>query len=110
MTDSSETVSLFRAVTAAEREDILRLNGFRTFPGQMEAKQFATTLADASYFGEKVVERFDREMYWIVQAVLPRDILGHCLFLELDTRSAYSVHANDLALFNESIQDLIWHE
>lgn len=105
-----ETVSLFRAVTAAEREDILQTKGFRVKFGGMESKQFATTLAGAQFFGEAVVSYYDEPAYFMVEVVVSRASVRFYRLVYADGRLVYTIHKDRLKRFNGSIQKMIWHE
>lgn len=105
-----ETVSLFRAVTAAEREDILRRGGFSALFGGMECKQFATSLAGAHFFGTAVVGYYDEPGYFIVEVEIPEKQLQLYHLISPDGWPACTVFADQLERFNRNIKRMIWHE
>ena len=107
-TPSAETVSLFRAVTAAEREDILRRGGFGVPFGQMESKQFVTSLEDVHFFGSEVVKRFDHADYFVVEIRIKAVLLADYHFGQPDGVPVYTIYANEFRKFNHHILEIIW--
>jgi hypothetical protein len=49
-----ETVTLYRAVSELEYQQLLRTGKFATVPGSLEGKFFAETASDAAQWGERL--------------------------------------------------------
>lgn len=97
-----ETIRLYRAVSFAEKEDILTLNGFRAKAGAFEGKQFWGTKKDALWFQAWCLAT-ENEAYFIVEVDVDISILAEIQESGLDIRNAYTVDKQTLSIFNKKI-------
>ena len=86
--------SLFRAVFAAEFNDIVSTGVLRNIPGGYETgKLFATTHSDATRFGD-LLSRWETTNFRVVEVNVPDGI--KVTRFQADGMSAVSVDSNDL--------------
>ena len=67
------TVTLYRAVSQAELDDIARSGGFRPSLHSMQGKWFAESADDAAAWG-RAFYRYGGGAFYIVQASVPRAV------------------------------------
>ena len=97
----ARTITLYRAVSSAELDDIVATGSFRQHPTSLSyaAKLFATTIADAMYFGRSLY-RFDLAPFTIVEASVPRELFGRLHRMKADRRPIVVVDPELLGEFN----------
>ena len=87
------STKLYRAVSKAELDDIAN-NGIRNASGYESGKLFATTVQDASNFGN-LNYKFDKEPFTIIQTKIPNKYSSQLYKGEMDLMDVISV-PNDL--------------
>ncbi len=101
-TAEGDSVSIFRAVSRTELEDIQAFGGFRqAMSGRSyESKLFATTAEDARRFGEML---YGSEQFYIVEATVPRTFAERLFRTPMDRMATVSVDVTQLAEFNSLV-------
>lgn len=96
-----QPVSLFRAISEAEADDIRVFRGFRPTPtgSSYEGKPFATSVEDACRFG-RLLFRLDGKPFFIVQATIQRSSAARLDHVPADGMEAIVVSRDQLAGFN----------
>lgn len=98
------TVSLFRAVSTAEFQDISNIKGFRPAPGSMETKLFATSADDAAKFGRML---YGDTPFKIVQVDVPESVAGALYSFETDGMPTIAVDPDQLDQFNQVVDIIL---
>ena len=97
-------ITLYRAVSTAELQDILASGKFRAVAGQMETKWFATSAKDAATWGRDFYKKGWSGPFWIVSAKIDKSIIGDAANAHYDPyldfiAPAYNVYAKNLKFF-----------
>ena len=98
----SSIFPIFRAVSPAELADIEARGGqFVMKSGQMEVKEFATSLVDAKYYRDQVIGKLeDSSKYSIVQTAVSGETWRQLYKMPLDQRPAVVVTRETLPSVN----------
>jgi hypothetical protein len=94
-----ESTRLYRAVSDAELEDILRF-GFRPGAGTMETKLFTTSAEDAAFFARNILFPLDQKPLTIVEVEIPDSLVSRLFHFTTDGKTTIAVERNLLSEFN----------
>ena len=94
-----ESTRLYRAVSDAELEDILRF-GFRPGVGTMETKLFTTSAEDAVFFARNILFPLDQKPLTIVEVEIPDSLASRLVHFTTDGKTTIALERNLLSEFN----------
>lgn len=99
-----EGFKLYRAVSNAERDDIIISgNKFRTISGGLESKQFVTSKKDASIFKDYFSKKEDISYIIVEIEIIPEILLELHKSVDTDIVTVYTVYKSLLNKFNQAI-------
>lgn len=98
-------VTLYRAVSEAEWDDIRLIAGFRGRPegGTMEVKLFATSFEDAEWWGHRLYRRGGAS-FMIVKVDVPDRLAMGLYRSQADGRSYLAIDDDLLSAFNAAVE------
>lgn len=100
--------SLFRAVSAAECEDVLAIRRFRGTLTSYEGKLFALSAEDAAYWARELFTAAGGEAV-ILEVKVRRSLLEWLYHGRMDRREVIAVDETELAAFNDGLIEVqIW--
>jgi RHS repeat-associated protein len=73
----ADTTRVYRAVSEAEYQQILRTGRFEQGPNSLEGKWFADTYDSAKLHGDAIYEKWGNKQYRIVEADIPNERVMH---------------------------------
>ena len=85
-----EFTRLYRAVSDAELEDILRF-GFRPGAGTMEIKLFTTSAEDAAFFAQNILFPLDQKPLTVVEVEVPDSLVAQFFQFTTDGKRTIAV-------------------
>jgi len=99
-------ITLYRAISNAEKADFDKDQQFRTGRNTLEVKQFFQTIeAIEDYLKEAKKKRFDPPYKYLLQVSIDEECLKKIAYLdqELDGFMAITIYENDLLHFNKCV-------
>src|ERR1035437_2572281 len=100
-------ITLYRAVSKAEKEDFDRDKHFRTGRNTLEVKEFFESEEGVNHFIDRTKRmQYDPPCDFLLHVKIDKQCLGNILYteMELDGFTGIAIHENDLFSFNKCIK------